>query len=309
MDKYLAFDIGGTFIKYGIVGESAEIFESSKVKSPKTLEELLMMIETVAGSHSDVKGVAISSPGAVSDEGVIYGSSALPYLHGPNIKDLIKARTPLPVFMENDANCAGYAEVWNGSAKGKKDVIAMVIGTGIGGAVFKNGTLHKGAHLHGGEIGYMILNCDIHGNYEVWSRLASTAALVKYAAKAKGIDCQSLSGEQVFQLAEAGDADCMAAVDRFYHFLAVGIYNLQYMYDPEVIVIGGGISARDDLIHHINQKLDLLFGAIKLAKVKPNIAACQFRQHANLLGAVYGFIQYFERETISSSSIREEKRR
>ncbi|MCM3766086.1 ROK family protein [Neobacillus niacini] len=295
MDTYLAIDIGGTFIKYGIVSENAEILESGKVKTPKTLEELLMIIEKLAQSHGDVKGVAVSSPGAVSDEGVIYGSSALPYLHGPNIKDLLKARTLLPVYMENDANCAGYAEVWNGSAKGKKDVIVMVIGTGIGGSVFKNGELHKGANLHGGEIGYMILNGEVQGNYDVWSRLASTKALVKNVAKAKRIDSDSLSGEQIFQLAEAGDVDCLAAVEKFYHLLAVGIYNLQYIYDPEVIVIGGGISARDDLVTNVNQKLDEILEAISLAKIKPKIAACQFRQNANILGAVYGFIQSFER--------------
>lgn len=288
MSKYLAFDIGGTFIKYGLVTEHAEILENHKVKTPKTLNDLLLFMKDLAGNYHDVKGIAISAPGAVSDEGVIYGSSAIPYLHGPNIKDMVHELTSLPVYLENDANCAGYAEIWNGAAKGKKDVLVMVIGTGIGGSVFKNGQLHKGAHLHGGEFGYMLLTGDIQDSNDVWSRVASTAALVRDVAKRKQIDVESISGEQIFQLAETGDTDCMEAISRFYHLLAVGIYNLQYIYDPEVIVIGGGISARDDLIDGINEKLDTILARVDLAKIKPEIVACNYRQNANLLGAVYG---------------------
>jgi predicted NBD/HSP70 family sugar kinase len=288
MSKYLAFDIGGTFIKYGLVTEHAEILENNKVKTPKTLDELLSIIENLTEKYSDVNGIAISAPGAVSDEGVIYGSSAIRYLHGPNIKNLVKEISSLPVYLENDANCAGYAEIWNGAAKGKKDVLVMVIGTGIGGSVFKNGQLHKGTHLHGGEFGYMLLTNDVQDSNDVWSRVASSAALVREVAKRKQIDVESISGEQIFELAYSGDIDCIQAIDRFYHLLAVGIYNLQYIYDPEVIVIGGGISARDDLIDGINEKLDNILARVDLAKIKPEIVACNYRQNANLLGAVYG---------------------
>jgi predicted NBD/HSP70 family sugar kinase len=288
MSKYLAFDIGGTFIKYGLVTDSAEILENNKVKTPKTLDELLSMIKSLAEKYKGVKAIAISSPGAVSVDGVIYGSSAIRYLHGPNIKNLVKEHTSLPVYLENDANCAGYAEIWNGAAKGKKDVLVMVIGTGIGGSVFKDGQLHKGNHLHGGEFGYMLLTSDVQDSNDVWSRVASSAALVREVAKRKQIDVESISGEQIFQLADSGDMVCIQAIDRFYHLLAVGIYNLQYIYDPEVIVIGGGISARDDLIGGINEKLDNILARVDLAKIKPEIVPCNYRQNANLLGAVYG---------------------
>lgn len=291
MEQFLAFDIGGTFIKYGIVGENADILDSGKIKTPNNLNELLSLIEDLAKVNPDIEGIAISAPGAVSDEGVIYGSSAVAYLHGPNIKNLIKDRTGQTVFMENDANCAGYAEVWNGSAKGKKNVLVMVIGTGIGGAVFKDGKIHKGANLHGGEFGYMLLKNDIKGNDDVWSRVASTAALVRRVVDVKQMEKDSITGEQIFQLADAGDRDCLDAIDHFYHLLAVGIYNLQYIYDPEVILIGGGISAREDLIDKINEKLDLILDKISLAKIKPTIATCKFRQNANLLGAVFGLMQ------------------
>ncbi|WP_077622266.1 ROK family protein [Sediminibacillus massiliensis] len=289
MKRYLAFDIGGTYIKYGIVNDKAEIMESEKVKTPKTLNELLDCIEQIAKRYHGIAGIAVSSPGAVSSEGVIHGSSALPFIHGPNIKKLIAERTGLSVYLENDANCAGYAELWNGSAKGKKDVLVMVIGTGIGGSVIKDGLLHKGGNLHGGEFGYMLINSDFVENDGVWSRVASTAALVRNVAAKKDVDPESLTGEEIFAMADDGDSDCQEAIDQFYRLLALGIYNLQYIYDPEIILIGGGVSARSDLIDKINDKLDWILENVTLAKIKPNIAACKFRQNANLLGAVYGF--------------------
>jgi predicted NBD/HSP70 family sugar kinase len=291
MDKYLAFDLGGTYMKYGVVTEQADILENSKVKTPKTLDGLLEVIAEISKAHPECSAIAVCSPGAVSDEGVIYGSSAIPFIHGPNMKRHISERTGKPVFLGNDANCAGYAEVWKGSAKGRKDVLVMVIGTGIGGSVFKDGNLHKGANLHGGEFGYMFLTTEIEGDDNVWSRIASTKALVKKVAALKKVDPETLTGEEIFQMAEDGDAICLKALDDFYHYLAVGIYNLQYIYDPEVILIGGGISARKDLIDNINLKLDAILAKVGLAKIKPNIDACKFRQNANLLGAVYGFMK------------------
>lgn len=291
MKKYLACDIGGTFMKHGIVGENAGIFKSGKIKTPKTLDGLLDGIEMLVQSQPYIWGIAVSSPGAVSDEGIIFGSSAITYLGGPNIKQLIAERTGLHVYLENDANCAGYAEVWNGAAKGKKNVLVMVVGTGIGGAVIKDGALYKGANLHGGEFGYMLLNSDFKDSDDVWSRVASTAALVKKVAKIKQVDKDSLSGEQIFELAALGDQDCVQAIDEFYRLLAVGIYNLQYIFDPEVILIGGGISAREDLIANINMKLDRILEFVHLAKIKPKIDTCKFRQDANLLGAVYGLMR------------------
>lgn len=291
MKKYLAFDIGGTFIKYGVVNEQTKILESNKVKTPETLYELSDIIKRVSDLYPDVIGVAVSCPGAVSDEGIIYGSSSIPYIHGPNMKDLIKQIVRLPVFIDNDANCVANAEAWAGFAKGKKDALVVVIGSGIGGAIIKDGHIHKGANLHGGEFGYMLLTSNVKSSDDVWARVASTKALVKKVAQKKEIDYKTLSGKKVYTLAELGDEDCIEAIDEFYHLLALGIFNLQYIYDPEVILIGGGISEREELIDKIDEKLNKIVSTIDLANIKPHISACKFRQNANLLGAVYGFIK------------------
>jgi len=290
MKKYLAIDIGGTFVKYGMISDDAKIQFVKKIKTPTNLEDLLAFFTKLSTDNKDIAGIAISSPGAVSDDGVIYGSSAIPYLHGPNLKKLISERTGYSVHLDNDANCAGNAEMWKGAGKDKKDVLVMVIGTGIGGAVFKNRELHRGANLHGGEFGYMLLTNNVTDSNDIWSRVASTKALVKKVACLKRVNCESLTGEAVFQMAEAGDTEVQNVVNEFYHLLAVGIYNLQYIYDPEVILIGGGISAREDIVSKIDEQIDSILQKIDLAKIKPTIKKCTFAQNANLLGAVYGFI-------------------
>ncbi|MDY0409327.1 ROK family protein [Virgibacillus soli] len=132
MKHYLAVDIGGTFVKFGIIDEQASIQKIGKVKTPKTLEGLLDLVGSNYKNYPEIVGVAISCPGAVSESGMVYGTSALPYIHGPNVKQLLSKRLGLPVYMENDANCAGYAEVWKGKARGRKDVLIVVIGTGVG---------------------------------------------------------------------------------------------------------------------------------------------------------------------------------
>ncbi|MFQ3545457.1 ROK family protein [Halobacillus rhizosphaerae] len=289
MESYIAFDFGGTYIKCAVIGENADIIESEKKPTPDSLGGLVKLIDLYVSNHPDSYGIAVSCPGAVSEDGFVYGSSAIRYNHGPNLKNIIETKTNLPVHIENDANCAGYAEVWKGAARGKENALVVVVGTGIGGAVIRNGEIYKGTHLHGGEFGFMLLTEDVQDSNDVWSRVASTQAMVRKVCRKKGLAAKELNGEQIFRMAEQGDRECLQAIDEFYHLLAVGIYNLQYLHDPEVILIGGGVSARPDLIENINKKVTKLVDKIDLAKIKPILAPCQFHHNANLLGAVYSF--------------------
>lgn len=291
MKTYLAIDLGGTFMKYALVTEEGTMPLKEKIKSPASVDDLVETVGQLCEKLSSVHAVAVSSPGAVTEEGIIKGSSALPYLHGPNIKNLLQKRAQLPVYIENDANCAAYAEVWKGAGTQVRNMLSIVIGTGIGGAIIKDGVLHRGNNLHGGEFGYMLLNTDHPGFNQTWSGLASTQALVRRFANAKHRDPADYTGEDVFRLADEHDQEAAAAVEQFYYYVAAGIYNLQYMYDPELITIGGGVSAREDLIAKVNEQLDRIMEALPLGKIKPSIAAFKFRQHSNLLGAVYHAIR------------------
>ena len=291
MENYLAIDVGGTALKIGLLTEEGEILKSDSKKTPKTLEAFYQLIDDTFHEYEGIKGLALSLPGAVDSEtGIIGGSSALDYIHGPNIKAELEKRLNVCVEMENDANCAALAEVWKGAASDVDDCCFIVSGTGIGGAVVKNKRIHKGQHLHGGEFGYMIADFDFETKeMKTWSDVGSTVAVVRAVAKAKGVDVASLDGREIFDHYRE-DSDYEKAVDKYYYVLANGIYNLQYAYDPQKIIIGGGISVRDDLLDEVNQRLDVIFHHFKHAKVRPVVLTCQYHNDANLLGALYHFL-------------------
>jgi len=291
----LAFDTGGTSVKYGLIDETGYVSRHGSFKTPDTLDVyykgLMNVYDNYRQEVDDIDGIALSMPGAVdSDEGVIYGSSALDYIHGPNIKKELEEMTGLRVELENDANCAALAEVWKGEAEHTKDSCFVVCGTGIGGAVVKNRAIHKGIHLHGGEFGYMIMDMDCTtGKARTWSHAGSTVATVKAVADELGVDMRELDGKKIFDEADI-DPVYKKHVDAFYSYLAMGVYNIQYAYDPEVIVIGGGISSRDDLVERVYEKLDVLMKSIPEAKIRPLIKKCHFVNDANLMGAVFHYL-------------------
>lgn len=294
MKYYIGIDVGGSSIKAALVDENGNLSQHCKVKTPLSLEDFYLAIENIVVAMTNerhVEGIAMSLPGAVdSNTGIIGGSSALPYIHGPNIKKDLETRTHLRVEMENDANCAALAEVWIGNASDVEDSMFVVSGTGIGGAVIKDKKIHRGVHLHGGEYGYEIMIFDeVNKKFSTWSDVGSTIALVNRVAERKNIDPSSLDGVEIFDHV-AEDSIYFEEVDRFYYYMAMGIYNLQYTYDPEVIVIGGGVSARDDLVDQINQRLDVIFKEIPIAHIRPVVRTCKYHNDANIIGAVYHFV-------------------
>ncbi len=291
MKKYLCIDVGGTSMKIGLIDEEGNILKTDSIKTPETLEGMYQAMCDVFHQYDNVQGLALSMPGAVDSEaGIIGGSSALDYIHGPCIKRDLQERLKVPVEMENDANCAALAEVWKGAASDVDDCCFIVSGTGIGGAVVKDRKIHKGRHLHGGEFGYMIADFNFETKEMItWSHAGSTVAVVKAVAKELGVDYKSLDGKEIFDHYHENPV-YEKAVDKFYYVLANGIYNLQYAYDPQKIIIGGGISVRDDLLDEVNQRLDVIFKNFTHAKIRPVVLTCQYHNEANLLGALYHFL-------------------
>ena len=152
--------------------------------------------------------------------------------------------------------------------------------------MIKDKKIHKGQHLHGGEFGYMINNFDADSlEFNNWS-LDSTVAIVKGVEKELG---ETYDGRYIFDHADENEV-FKKYVNRFYYALAVGIYNIQYSYDPEVIIIGGGISVRDDMIDEINQRLDIIIDKVEPARIKPIVKKCAFANDANIIGAIYHYL-------------------
>lgn len=297
MRNFMVFDIGGSAVKWSVIKENGEVVESNKFDVPSNSEEFFEQLAKITngmkGKH-DVKGIAISAPGAVDSEtGVIGGMSAIAYIHGPNFKEILKKSTNLEVELENDANCAALGECWLGVGKDNNDLAFVVCGSGIGGAIVKDQKIHGGSHKHGGEFGYCSINCELDGEpkFTSWSKAGSTTALAKKVARLKGLEEGSLNGVEVFELCSKGDEIAIKEVNKYYFIMAVGIYNIQYTFDPEVIILGGAISERKGYIDEINNRLDRIMSSGLEGKIKPVIKTCQFGNDANKLGALYNYIQ------------------
>ena len=288
--KLLALDIGGSAVKYGTVDSFGTVFDHGSFPTPSTLEELLKHMQDVHALYP-CSACAISAPGSVnSDTGVIGGISAVPYLHGPDIRTLISRQLGIPAEIENDANCAALAELWLGEAQDIQDACVVIIGTGIGGALIKNRSIHSGHTRSAGEFGLMITDRDLHtGAYHVWS-YHSTIKTVARAEKEAGLPAGSLNGEILFQQAESNPI-FRKHVSEFCHAVAVGLLNLQQIYDPELILIGGGISAQPGLLEQIEAAVDETIGDHAGIFVKPNLRICRFRSQANLIGAVFHYLR------------------
>lgn len=285
----LAFDIGGSAVKHG-VWEEDQLIEKNKFKTPQTWEEMkqcLVKVKEEAEKRFTLEGVAFSAPGAVNqDAKQIEGISAVKYLHFFPIYDELEAVFELPVSFENDANSAALAEVWKGAAKDNDNVLFVVIGTGIGGAVIINKKVHHGPHLFGGEFGYMMLNEE-----ETFSDLGTAVRMAMRYADRKGLSYDDVDGKKVFDLATEGDDVAQEEVDKFYFYLTIGLYNIAYSFDPEKIIIGGGVSSMDGLIDRLEKEFKHLLKRLNYNTFVPKLDLCAFRNDANLIGAVYNFLQ------------------
>ncbi|MGL5151428.1 MAG: ROK family protein [Clostridium sp.] len=292
---FACLDIGGTSIKVAVGDKLGGLKEHSSLKVSNDIDTLMAtIVEWIEGIKEKytLEGIAISAPGAVNSEtGIIGGDSAVPCIHGPNWKEILLEKTGLNVSIENDANCAALAEVFSGTAKDVSDMMFVVCGTGIGGAIIKNGEIHKGKNLFGGEFGYMLMDND-NGRPINFSEYASTMSFVRKVRN--HYDDESWDGKKVFEEAEKGNKYCIEAIDTFYLNLARGIFNLQHIYDPEMILLGGSISDREDFAEKVREKLEYIISTIDINCITPNIATCTHKKDANLVGALANHIKEYK---------------
>lgn len=282
------FDIGGTSVKYGR-WENDQLYSVDSFQTPLSWIELQNQLKSAFDKIQQnvgekLEGAAFSSPGSVySEEGIIRGFSAVSYLHHFPIREELETLLGVPVTLENDANCAALAETWRGVAKGVDNVVFIVIGTGIGGAIILNGELIKGRNLFGGEFGYMLLT-----DTQNFSDLASPVAMAKkYQEENKPL--KQISGEKIFQLALEGDEVASKYVNDLRNNLARGIQNLLVAYNPDMVVIGGGMSAQSAFIQSVEKRVKELLVRTHAQEVDAIIIPCQFQNKANLIGAVASY--------------------
>ena len=271
------FDIGGTTVKHGI-WEHQQLSPVNAFPTPVTFDELLRnMAEIIRDAKRPLTGIAISAPGAVDQEKrKILGISAVPYIHQRPIFDEFEQQLGLPVTIENDANCAGIAEVELGVGREAQNIAFVVLGTGVGGALFVKRQLYKGSHLYGGEIGLLKSQ-----SQQIFSQ---TGTLVKVAQAYSEQVNRSVDGKMLFELSEKGDTLAKSALDEMYQTIAKNLYNLQVLFDPEMIVLGGGISRQPTLAAELSGQLFEQLKKEGIEEIMPVVKCCHFHNDANLIG-------------------------
>jgi glucokinase len=303
MEKlYLGIDIGGTAVKLGLVTEAGRVTarEEASVcadgyKTPilaSVLAAAQAFVRRQAVQPAQLAGIGVSATGQIdSARGVVAGTCGnLPGWAGAEIRQTLEDAFGLPVTVANDANCMCLGEAWVGAARGYTDVIGVTLGTGVGGGILTGGRLLEGARGLGGELGHyrthaldgVECTCGASG---CWEHYAATTALVRAAS---ALEPELDDGRKVFAAAAAGDKRIQWVLDGWLDEIAEGLAGLVHIFNPQLILIGGGVSAQQQLL------IEPLAARVRAA-VMPAFAeglevrAAALHNDAGLVGAVYYF--------------------
>ena len=315
--RYFALDIGGTKTKYALLGEKGEIL-STYEKDTEAQRGGSFILENVKGeirrvlaelkgnppegAQADTKvdakaertteaktepllfGICISTAGMVDEiKGeIIHAGPQIPEYKGCKWKEEIERTFSIPCEVENDVKCAGLGEYSFGSGKGTSSMLCLTIGTGIGGSFILNGEVYHGTSHSAMEIGYM----QIPGG--MFQRMASTSALVKRVASRKGETEELWNGKRIFEEVAKEDKICLEELDRLCDALSIGLSNLCYAFNPECIVLGGGIMEQKEILlpkiwGHLQEHL------VPIVAENTRLLAASLGNRAGLLGAYVHF--------------------
>ena len=300
----LAFDIGGTFIKYALVDEDYQVSDSSKVPTPDTIEEFWEALEHVICSFQNrMTGIAISCPGEINSRlGFVFKGGLIPYLRNIPLASRLNKAFQVPVTVLNDGDAAGLAEARIGNLQDCGCGATFVLGTGVGLSLTSNGSLISTWNLKDylrwpslGEKqvtpGQKQYQTEIlkHG---ISSLVQNLGSAVNFVAKASQLlELLEEDGVQVFEVLEAGHHEELQDLFASYcREIAILIYNLQSLVRLEKVTIGGGISSQRLLLEEINHQYKFLFEESSEQRFSLlEIQAARYHNSSNLLGAVCHF--------------------
>jgi len=281
--KRIGIDVGGTNLKAGLVDENGSVLVSRKMKiasiedSEALAWTLAQMAQDLAADGGvpigEIASVGVGVPGAVEiHTGTVLYTCNLPLRNVP-LRRLFHRYLNLPLYVENDANCAALAEYYAGAGQGSKRFVTVTLGTGIGGGIIHNGKIFHGSNGMAGEVGHMTIVYDGRscpcGRRGCWEQYASATALKRLTKETMDAHPGSIlervvaenngqvSGQSAFIAARRGDPVGRSVCDLYVRYLATGIVNLINIFQPDTLAIGGGVSNESDEL--------LLFPVRKLA--------------------------------------------
>ena len=240
-----------------------------------------------------MEGITISLPGIIDAEnGYVVMGGALRYNDDFYLRHALFQRCRTKIHLENDAKCAAMAEAAAGSLKDVSDGFVLIFGTMIGGAYIHDHRLLRGRHFSAGEVSYITTIRNGYPDQDVvlGNRCGVPRLCRKYAGR-KRLSPDAVDGVRLFQDAQAGDEIALDCINEFAHEIAVQIFNIQTVLDPERFAIGGGISAQPMLIEAIRKNLKKLYGVCLYDIPQAEVVTCKFQNDANLYGALHCFLQ------------------
>lgn len=273
MKKVIAIDIGGTAVKFALVGENGEILKKWKINTDISNNGVRLpddIIESVNfnlidSDSNDILGIGIGVPGPISSNGESVLKAVNLGWNNVPLKKIISSALNLPVVLLNDANAATLGEMWQGAAQNKNNFVFITLGTGVGGGIVVNGKVINGVHSAGGEIGHIPVQSDEKrvcgcGNINCLETFASANGLVKTANKIfseNNIVKNNYSAIDLFDDVARGDKYAQKALDLTVDRLGKAIAGIINTLDVEGVVIGGGLSnAGDALIEPLKKQVD-----------------------------------------------------
>ena len=294
----LGIDIGGTNLVVGSVAEDGSALhaldsEPTHAEAGQTdvLDRLITLAQrTIERTRKEVRGadiigVGVGAPGPLDTKrGIVLLTPNLGWVNLP-LRQIIHERLGLPAALDNDANCAVLGEWWMGAARGTRNAIGITIGTGIGGGIIVDGKLYHGASDCAGEIGHTTIDTEGRrgkcGNYGCLEAYASgpniamraveelKAGAVSRLADYVGGDLRQVTAQTVYQAAHDGDQLALEVVNDTAKFLGVGIANLLNVFNPEVVVVCGGVTLAGDRL------FDPLRREVARRAFKPAVSVCR----------------------------------
>lgn len=267
-------DIGGTTVKMGLFAEDGSILEKWEIATHTENEGKAILPDVSASIGSSIKeknllkedilGIGVGVPAPVTAEGIVSGSANLGWKY-KDAKNELEELTGLHCQIGNDANVAALGEMWKGGGAGRKNIIMITLGTGVGGGIITGGRVLAGTHGAGGEIGHVCVNyeetaacgCGRYGCLEQYASATGIVRLSRRRLEEKSdtvLEKENVTAKAVFDAVKAGDRTAIEIAEEFGRYLGYALANLAAITDPAVIVIGGGVSKAGEVLLPFIQK-------------------------------------------------------
>lgn len=299
--QYLGIDIGGTAVKMGVVSENGEIiaFHSHSVnfdnyRTPiieTVVKEADIFLQMNQISPKMISGIGVSATGQINTrKGMVAGAAGhIANWLGTPVKDILEEHFHKPVCVVNDANCAVVGEQWLGAAQGAENVVMITIGTGVGGGIITGNHLLSGALGIAAEVGHITIKKDGMlcpcGNRGCFEQYGSTTALVKAVARVMDVPAETIDGRWTFRQAASGNGKIQNVIDAWIEDIAAGVVGLVHIFNPEIVIIGGGVSREKKLfVEPLAEKIRQ--GVMPVFRQGLKVCAAELGNEAGLLGAV-----------------------